>query len=82
MNKVIRNVIISGTVIGAGAALIKLNRNKKKSFEAEAVEGRRYYQLGEEKSKRNYITLYEVNKDKIEKISEELEDVKEKKKTM
>ena len=81
MNKIIKNVLISGTVIGAGAALIKLNRNKKKDMQQEAEEGRKYYEIGTTNTKRNYITLYEVNKNKIEKLSEELE-VKEKKKTM
>ena len=82
MNKIIKNVLISGTVIGAGAALIKLNKHKKRVLENESVEGRKYYNLGATNTKRNYITLYEVNKDKIERISNEIETVKEKKKTM
>ena len=80
MSKLVRNILIGGTAVGIGAALIKFNKSKKKVLEQEAEMGKKYYELGANNTERKYIKLMDVDKAKIEKLAEELDVTKEKKK--
>ena len=80
MNKIVKNILISGTVIGVGAALIKLSNKKNKEVNKTDEVDRKYYELGADDAKRKYIKLGEINLAKVEKLADEIE-VKEKKLT-